>query len=119
MCVCVCLYVTMPQANVLPAGLRSEVMTCLLCIYTWGRRVQEKWTQTRTLVSFIFMYIDIINWYVFCASSQMGSKTLEVQPWAADGPSFTAELDRIIAYVTRPQVGSPEHHLNNSSAFNV
>ncbi|XP_077937797.1 putative methyltransferase-like protein 24 isoform X1 [Gasterosteus aculeatus] len=37
-------------------------------------------------------------------SRQMGSKTLEVQPWAADGPSFTAELDRIIAYVTRPQL---------------
>ncbi|XP_037330073.2 probable methyltransferase-like protein 24 [Pungitius pungitius] len=35
---------------------------------------------------------------------QIGSRALEVQPWAADGPSFTAELNRLITYVTRPQL---------------
>ncbi|XP_018553078.1 probable methyltransferase-like protein 24 [Lates calcarifer] len=35
---------------------------------------------------------------------QVGSTTLEVQPWAADKPSFTAELHRIITYITRPQL---------------
>ncbi|XP_039978582.1 methyltransferase-like protein 24 [Xiphias gladius] len=35
---------------------------------------------------------------------QVGSRTLEVQPWAADEPSFAAELSRIIAYITRPQL---------------
>ncbi|GLD72679.1 methyltransferase-like protein 24 [Lates japonicus] len=33
---------------------------------------------------------------------QVGSTTLEVQPWAADKPSFTAELHHIITYITRP-----------------
>ncbi|XP_075962452.1 putative methyltransferase-like protein 24 [Anarhichas minor] len=37
-------------------------------------------------------------------SRQMGPRTLEVQPWVADEPSFTAELDRIITYITRPQL---------------
>ncbi|KAG7244984.1 hypothetical protein INR49_023550 [Caranx melampygus] len=34
----------------------------------------------------------------------VGSRGLEVQPWASDPPSFTAELDRIISHVTRPQL---------------
>ncbi|XP_044028501.1 methyltransferase-like protein 24 isoform X2 [Siniperca chuatsi] len=37
-------------------------------------------------------------------SRQMGPRTLEVQTWAADKPSFTAELNRIITYITRPQL---------------
>ncbi|XP_059205123.1 probable methyltransferase-like protein 24 [Centropristis striata] len=37
-------------------------------------------------------------------SRQMGPIALEVQPWATDKPSFTAELDRIITYITRPQL---------------
>ncbi|KAM9340105.1 putative methyltransferase-like protein 24 [Symphorus nematophorus] len=37
-------------------------------------------------------------------SRQMGPRALEVQPWAADKPSFTAELNRIIAYINRPQL---------------
>lgn len=35
---------------------------------------------------------------------QIGPRSLEVQPWAADIPSFAAELDRIVTYITRPQV---------------
>ncbi|XP_056255998.1 probable methyltransferase-like protein 24 isoform X1 [Seriola aureovittata] len=35
---------------------------------------------------------------------QVGSRALEVQPWAADQPSFTAELGRIITHITRPQL---------------
>ncbi|KAM6900012.1 putative methyltransferase-like protein 24 [Xenentodon cancila] len=35
---------------------------------------------------------------------QMGPRALEVQLWASDKPSFTAELSRIIAYITRPQL---------------
>ncbi|TMS18183.1 Methyltransferase-like protein 24 [Larimichthys crocea] len=34
----------------------------------------------------------------------VGQRPLEVQPWAADSPSFTAELNRSITYITRPQV---------------
>ncbi|XP_068431070.1 probable methyltransferase-like protein 24 isoform X1 [Clinocottus analis] len=37
-------------------------------------------------------------------SRQMGPRTLQVQPWASDEPSFTAELNRIITYITRPQL---------------
>ncbi|XP_056271215.1 probable methyltransferase-like protein 24 [Pseudoliparis swirei] len=37
-------------------------------------------------------------------SRQMEPRTLEVQPWAADEPSFTAGLNRIITYITRPQL---------------
>ncbi|XP_061597853.1 probable methyltransferase-like protein 24 [Cololabis saira] len=35
---------------------------------------------------------------------QMGPRALEVQLWASDKPSFTAELSRIIAYIARPQL---------------
>ncbi|XP_040909537.1 methyltransferase-like protein 24 [Toxotes jaculatrix] len=35
---------------------------------------------------------------------QVGSRALEVQPWAADKPSFAAELSRIITYITSPQL---------------
>ncbi|KAG7501364.1 hypothetical protein JOB18_047491 [Solea senegalensis] len=35
---------------------------------------------------------------------QVGSRAVEVQPWAAGKPSFTAELGRLIAYITRPQL---------------
>ncbi|XP_042362553.1 methyltransferase-like protein 24 [Plectropomus leopardus] len=37
-------------------------------------------------------------------SRQMGPRALEVQPWATDELSFTAELNRIIAHITRPQL---------------
>ncbi|XP_071396874.1 probable methyltransferase-like protein 24 [Centroberyx affinis] len=37
-------------------------------------------------------------------SRQVGPRGLEVQLWAAGEPSFTAELNRIITYITRPQV---------------
>ncbi|XP_074543317.1 putative methyltransferase-like protein 24 [Halichoeres trimaculatus] len=47
-------------------------------------------------------------------SHQLGPRTLEVQPWAADQPSFTAELNRVVTYITRPQLNcsrvlSPGH----------
>ncbi|XP_028452387.1 methyltransferase-like protein 24 isoform X4 [Perca flavescens] len=45
-----------------------------------------------------YQYIDT------CACSQMGPRTLEVQPWVTDKPSFTAEFNRIITYITRPQL---------------
>ncbi|XP_016896695.1 methyltransferase-like protein 24 isoform X2 [Cynoglossus semilaevis] len=35
---------------------------------------------------------------------QVGSRDLEVQPWATGRPSFTAELGRLIAYITTPQL---------------
>ncbi|XP_067469304.1 probable methyltransferase-like protein 24 [Thunnus thynnus] len=35
---------------------------------------------------------------------QVGPRPLELQQWAADEPSFSAELDRIITYLTRPQL---------------
>ncbi|XP_060949157.1 probable methyltransferase-like protein 24 [Limanda limanda] len=35
---------------------------------------------------------------------QVGSRALEVQPWADNKPSFTAELSRLITYITRPQL---------------
>ncbi|XP_068189258.1 probable methyltransferase-like protein 24 [Antennarius striatus] len=35
---------------------------------------------------------------------QMGPRTLELMPWAADKHSFTAELNRIIMYIPRPQI---------------
>ncbi|XP_068603766.1 probable methyltransferase-like protein 24 [Brachionichthys hirsutus] len=35
---------------------------------------------------------------------QMAPRTLELMPWAADKESFTAELDRIMVYVPRPQI---------------
>ncbi|CAN9503979.1 unnamed protein product [Ophioblennius macclurei] len=35
---------------------------------------------------------------------QVGPRTLKLQPWAADKPSFTAELNRIVAHITRPQL---------------
>ncbi|XP_029918821.1 methyltransferase-like protein 24 [Myripristis murdjan] len=35
---------------------------------------------------------------------KVGPRRLEVQSWAADEPSFTSELSRIITYITRPQV---------------
>ncbi|XP_076610625.1 putative methyltransferase-like protein 24 [Chaetodon auriga] len=37
-------------------------------------------------------------------SRQMGPGTLEVQPWASDKPSFTAELNRIVTYIARAQL---------------
>ncbi|XP_030597565.1 methyltransferase-like protein 24 [Archocentrus centrarchus] len=37
-------------------------------------------------------------------SRQVGPRALEVQLWAAGEPSFTAELNRIIQYITRPQL---------------
>ncbi|XP_074469371.1 putative methyltransferase-like protein 24 [Sebastes fasciatus] len=37
-------------------------------------------------------------------SRQVGPRALEVQPWAAEEPSFTAEVNRIITYITRPQL---------------
>ncbi|XP_028255676.1 methyltransferase-like protein 24 [Parambassis ranga] len=35
---------------------------------------------------------------------QVGPRALEMPPWAADKPSFTAELSRVIAYITTPQL---------------
>ncbi|XP_039461095.1 methyltransferase-like protein 24 isoform X3 [Oreochromis aureus] len=35
---------------------------------------------------------------------EVGPRALEVQLWAAGEPSFTAELNRIISYITRPQM---------------
>uniref|UniRef100_UPI0037E967A0 probable methyltransferase-like protein 24 n=1 Tax=Semicossyphus pulcher TaxID=241346 RepID=UPI0037E967A0 len=37
-------------------------------------------------------------------SRQVGPRTLEVQSWAEEEPSFTAELNRIITYITNPQL---------------
>ncbi|XP_053190865.1 probable methyltransferase-like protein 24 [Scomber japonicus] len=37
-------------------------------------------------------------------SSQVRSRPLELQPWAADKLSFSAELNRIVTYITRPQL---------------
>ncbi|CAJ1084012.1 methyltransferase-like protein 24 [Xyrichtys novacula] len=37
-------------------------------------------------------------------SRQVGPRALELQSWAADGPSFTAELNRVITFITRPQL---------------
>uniref|UniRef100_A0A3Q1GKX4 Methyltransferase-like protein 24 n=1 Tax=Acanthochromis polyacanthus TaxID=80966 RepID=A0A3Q1GKX4_9TELE len=37
-------------------------------------------------------------------SRQGGPRALEVQRWAAEKPSFTSELNRIITYITRPQL---------------
>ncbi|XP_038580825.1 methyltransferase-like protein 24 [Micropterus salmoides] len=37
-------------------------------------------------------------------SRQMGPRSLKLQPWMADKPSFKAELNRIITYITRPQL---------------
>ncbi|KAM7373115.1 hypothetical protein PAMP_007995 [Pampus punctatissimus] len=34
----------------------------------------------------------------------VGPRPLELQPWAADKPSFSAELNRLVTYITRPQV---------------
>lgn len=49
-----------------------------------------------------------------CACSQTALTTLEVMPWAADEPSFSAELRRIIMYITKPQVGYEERHSQRS-----
>lgn len=35
---------------------------------------------------------------------QVGPRVMEVQPWAVNKPSFLAELQRIITYITRPQL---------------
>ncbi|XP_026156568.1 methyltransferase-like protein 24 [Mastacembelus armatus] len=35
---------------------------------------------------------------------QVGPRALQMQPWAADEPSFTAELSRIVMYITKPQL---------------
>nr|XP_057903102.1 probable methyltransferase-like protein 24 [Doryrhamphus excisus] len=37
-------------------------------------------------------------------SRQDGPRTLELQPWAQDQPSFSAELSRIVLHITRPQL---------------
>ncbi|KAF3707506.1 Methyltransferase-like protein 24 [Channa argus] len=37
-------------------------------------------------------------------SLQVGPRALAVQPWAAEKPSFMAELNRIIPYITSPQL---------------
>ncbi|KAM9838531.1 putative methyltransferase-like protein 24 [Aulostomus maculatus] len=37
-------------------------------------------------------------------SRQVGPRLLEVQPWAADKPLFSAELNRIIKYISSPQM---------------
>ncbi|XP_077599873.1 putative methyltransferase-like protein 24 [Stigmatopora nigra] len=39
-----------------------------------------------------------LNW------SEVGPRPLELQPWAKDQPSFSAELDRIVLYVNTPQI---------------
>lgn len=67
----------------------------------------------------------LIRWYslhcciniliCMCACSQTALRTLEVMPWAADEPSFSAELRRIIMYIARPQVGYEERHPQRSS----
>ncbi|XP_054909903.1 LOW QUALITY PROTEIN: probable methyltransferase-like protein 24 [Poeciliopsis prolifica] len=35
---------------------------------------------------------------------QVGPRVMEMQPWAVNKPSFSAELGRIITYITRPQL---------------
>ncbi|XP_043994604.1 methyltransferase-like protein 24 [Gambusia affinis] len=35
---------------------------------------------------------------------QVGPRVMEMQPWAGNKPSFSAELGRIITYITRPQL---------------
>ncbi|KAM4724792.1 putative methyltransferase-like protein 24 [Anableps anableps] len=35
---------------------------------------------------------------------QVGPRVMEMQPWAVNKPSFSAELSRIITYITRPQL---------------
>ncbi|XP_026203672.1 methyltransferase-like protein 24 [Anabas testudineus] len=37
-------------------------------------------------------------------SRQVGPRALEIQPWAAEKPSFTAELNRFTTYITRLQL---------------
>ncbi|RVE66533.1 hypothetical protein OJAV_G00108490 [Oryzias javanicus] len=36
---------------------------------------------------------------------QIGPRELEVQLWAADTPSFAAEVNRFVAYINTPQYG--------------
>ena len=130
-----CLYFTVPQADVLPAGLRSEPVTCLLSPHTWGRGCSRHtymhYCQSYALLftpprppstfqricrhSFAlqYQYSDLFCMSVCC---QVGSRELVVQPWAADKPSFTAELSRIITYITNPQVGCTEHGIKHSTA---
>lgn len=120
--VCVCLYVTVPQANVLSAGQRSEPVTCLLSAHTWGRgcthychsyALFRPRPNSHDSVGIPCAVVSIY-WYVCVRVPQMGPRSLKLQPWMADKPSFKAELNRIITYITRPQVGYTEHH---SSAF--
>ncbi|XP_033980215.1 methyltransferase-like protein 24 [Trematomus bernacchii] len=40
-------------------------------------------------------------------SRQTGPRKLDLQAWASDEPSFTAELNRIITFITRPQLSCP------------
>ncbi|XP_010776473.1 methyltransferase-like protein 24 [Notothenia coriiceps] len=42
-----------------------------------------------------------------CKFSQTGPRKLDLQAWASDEPSFTAELNRIITFITRPQLSCP------------
>ncbi|KAM4550451.1 putative methyltransferase-like protein 24 [Fundulus diaphanus] len=38
---------------------------------------------------------------------QVGPRVMELQLWAANKPSFPAELSRIVTYITRPQLNCP------------
>lgn len=51
LCLSVCVYVTVPQANMLPAGLRSEGVTCLLSQHSYLG--QQGAADTRTHITYI------------------------------------------------------------------
>lgn len=103
-CVCVCMLQCLRQ-------IRTKVRACDLPPH---HSYLGQGVHTPTHICHLFPFPGIF-WYsmncsiniliCMCACSQTVLRTLEVMPWAADKPSFSAELSRIITYIASPQVG--------------
>lgn len=122
MTVCVCMLRCL-WANVLATGLRSEPV---ICTHSWAMGGDTNLNTSlfpfiypiMNLLVFLSQLFQFIDMHFTCECFQVGPRRLDVQPWAAEKPSFTAELNRIVTYISRPQVGYSECPMKTVSLSN-
>lgn len=93
--------------------MRSVPVTWLLATHPWGSRCtspqiliiptcdRDAVNDPRVCVCSLHFSMCMLIRIRACSQAV---QALKVVPWAADKPSFSAELARIVKYITRPEV---------------
>lgn len=99
-----------------PGQIRAEVSACDLP--TYRSHLGQQMHSSPTYLSFQYaietarhnirmcvFFARCIRILIWMYARSQTVQALEVVPWATDKPSFSAELARIVEYITRPEVG--------------